>query len=327
MDRQTLADRLLAEGVDWRYPDQEGLSERVLDCRQSSIKEVLRWKGYDKLIRVFLNRFDCFYSGLLLRRSEPKLMLGWGLTTHSSLSPEGVRSMIRSVFSRIGYCLLYTQAYHMPFSAYYGRYEVLHWSLVIDCDDEQVTLVDDSGSPVYFQGYVGKVPWEVLADGWRQNAEGGVAYLVRETVPMESTWPGHCRQLLVDTVSEMVDRGGLNNLAGFIQAVEAAPLTELIEDLERLEFDLNYYRKARELWKLAVASGHFPAELTQGTWVEHLSDACQNWSLVMGVAMKWRRQPSRDYRAKLTDYLWQAYEAERACFLAMAELLQKEGSR
>lgn len=327
VDRQTLADRLHAKGVDWRYPDEEGLSERTLDCCQSSVKEVLRWKGYDQLLRVFLNPFDCYHVHLQLRRSEPQLMQGWQLTRHASLSPEGVRAMIRSVFARIGYCFLYTHAYYMPFSSYYSRYDVLHWSLVIDCDEEQVTMVDEAGDPRYFQGYIGKVPWDVLADGWRQNSEGGVAYLVRQTVPMEHTWPQNCRQLMADSVRQMVDGGGLSQLASFIRVVDTAPLAEVVAQLERLEFDLHYFRKLRELWKLAAAGGQLPNSLVQGDWLDDLARACQNWSLALGVTMKWRHQPTRDYRGKLTDYLWKAYEAERACFLAMRDLLQREGGR
>ncbi|MBO8162735.1 MAG: hypothetical protein H0Z34_03320 [Brevibacillus sp.] len=322
---ETLAERLITGGVDWRYPDEEGLSERVLDCRQSSIKEVLRWKGYDKLIRIFLNRFDCYHSGLLLRRSEPQLMMGWGLTTHSPFSPEGVRSMIRSVFQRIGYCLLFSEAYHMPFSTYYERYEIMHWSLVIDCDDQGMTLVDDSGHPAFFQGYVGNVPWSVLAKGWRRAGDGGVAYLIRDAAPLDDAWPAHCRRLIADSVTEMATRCGLDHLAGFIKEVERSPLSAVVSELERLEFDLNYFRKARELWRLAVSAGEIPANLLGSDWSEQLSNACQAWSLVMGVAMKWRRQPERDYRNKLVGYLWQAYERERAMIGAMAETLKEVG--
>ncbi|WP_068776343.1 hypothetical protein [Paenibacillus sp. FJAT-26967] len=317
---KTIAQTILSRNTDWRFPDEEGLSQRTLDCRQLCMMEVLKWKGVSRLTPIFLNAFDCESSGMLLRRQEPQLNLGWKLTRYSPLNPEGLFPLIQSILDHEGYVLLFYKAHEAPFSGYYEKHDIVHWSLLTGCDEQGVDLVDDEGAPAYFNGYIGRVPREVLLDTLGASGFGGAA-IIKEDPAYTRSWEEDFRSLVQMSVDNMINREGLKNLESFVQAVETAPLEELIGNLERLEFDIHYYRRLRELWKTAVEKQVVPEECVAPGWVEELLYVCKSWSLVMGVLAKWKRQPQRDYRLKLTDYLNQTLESERGFFRELKRIL------
>jgi hypothetical protein len=305
-----LAKSILDRGINWRIPDQHGLSERTLDCRQLSIKEILHWRGEKRLIEIFLNPFDCSHKFLLLRRSEPTLQMGWSIIRMVPDSPEKIVSLIKSVYQQEGYCILFFDAYHMPFSAYYGVYDITHWSLLIDHDDSCITLADDTGSPAYFTGNIGRIPWDQFLQSWTKVKGGGVAFVQYDQSRDRMEWEEVFRHLLITSYEQMVMQKGLDQLADFVGEVEQTPVSKLVHRLEQLEFDAHYFRRLRELWSLAVKKQVVPTRFLRSEWVEDLLDLCNCWSLIMGVLMKWKRQPERDYQEKLTGYLWEAWRLE-----------------
>ncbi|MEC0246719.1 hypothetical protein P4H65_13070 [Paenibacillus chitinolyticus] len=309
--------------VDWRFPDESGLSERTLDCRQLAVKEVLRWKGADELIPVFLTPFDSTGHGLLLRRSEPRLQRGWGLETCHPEFPEEMEGLLRSVFDREGYALLFYKAFDMPFSAYYGIHDVIHWSLVTDFDETHITLLDSAGAPSYFDGMTGRIPSGLFFEAWtdRQPVTSGAAFVTGAAPPFERNWEDEFAGIVRQSVTNM---GTDERLEQFIREFETAPLGDLTAHLDQLEFDLHYYRRLRELWLLAALRGAVPARYLKPAWVEELTYVCRCWSLVLGVLMKWKRQPDRDYREKVLAYLRQTLDNETSFFEALAEMAGEE---
>ncbi|PZD96815.1 hypothetical protein DNH61_06350 [Paenibacillus sambharensis] len=303
--------------MDWRFKDRFGLSEKTLDCRQLAVNEVLKWKGETEPLRVFLNAFDCTHSGLKLRRSAPELGAGWQLDMQQELDAERIRRKIIETFCREGYCLIYYQAYHASFLKYWHAHDVEHWSLVIGCDEGGITLADEAGAPDFFRGHIGFVPWAVIFDSWQLMSAGGIATVTGGSD--RGDWDIEFLSLVRQSVNHMRG-GGLACLHSFVQAVSGAPLDELIPSLEQLEFDIHYFRKLRELWQLAVQQSVVPGRFMQPEWVEELFYVCKCWSLIMGVVMKWKRQPERDYRLKLVDYLHQTWRNEQRLFESMASL-------
>ncbi|MCY9591238.1 hypothetical protein PC41400_06560 [Paenibacillus chitinolyticus] len=318
--RKTIAQTILSQKTDWRFPDGEGLSQRTLDCRQLCMMEVLKWKGERQLTPVFLNAFDCESNGLMLRRSEPEPGRGWRLTKYSPLNTEGLYPLIDSVFDHEGYCLLFYNAKEAVFSSYHGKHDIVHWSLLVDYDEAGVTLVDDEGAPAFFNGYIGKVPWQTLMSAHASSEKGGVAILGRRP-GYAKTWEEEFLSLVRASVHNMVDQQGLKNLENFVKAVAESRAEALIPMLETLEFDVHYFRRLRELWKAAVENGTVPDRYKAPGWVEELVYVCKLWSLVMGVLAKWKRQPDKDYSAKLTDYLGQALESEKGFYRELRHLV------
>ncbi|GIQ69328.1 alpha/beta fold hydrolase [Xylanibacillus composti] len=305
--RQTLAERLRAQDkVDWRFPDEFGLSERNMDCLQLSILEVLKWKGESNPIPIFLNAFDCKSEGLLLRRSLPVLHRGWKLIEYPRLDRERMQHLLRSLLDGEGYALVHYKAFHAPFSSYYHKHDVVHWALVIDYDEDYVHMVDDAGSEASFQGCLGKVPNALFFDTLAAAGNGGMAILQQSTSSVEEG--GHIAGLLRKSVSQM--EAGLASLSAFVDRVAETPAAALAEKLPMLEFDIHYYRRLRELWKTAAERRVIPDELLQDDLPEALHQVCEAWSFVMGVLMKWKRLPQRDFRDKLISLLREAVRAE-----------------
>jgi pimeloyl-ACP methyl ester carboxylesterase len=319
---ESLAQKLLSQKkVDWRFPDEYGLSERNLDCLQLSILEVLKWKGETDPIPVFLNPFDCHSGELLLRRSLPVLHRGWRLIQYPALDKERLQHLLRSVLDGEGYALVHYRAIQAPFSAYYEKHDVVHWALVIAYEEDHILLVDDAGSSVYFNGYIGKIPCSLFFDTLDAAKEGGVAILQKsaETMP----WKDRLIGLLQQSVNQMTAEGGLAKLTAFVNHVEQASARKLVESLDMLEFDIHYYRRLRELWKTALERGAFPDDVPQTGCAEALHQVCQTWSYIMGVIMKWKIQRERNYRTKLIGLLRQAAQEEQQLFQTMASMLEE----
>ncbi|WP_134683013.1 hypothetical protein [Brevibacillus migulae] len=323
-EKEHLAAEILAKGkLDWRFPDENGFSERNLDCFQLCVKEVLQWKREPELMQVFLGSFDCRHSGLLLRRMEPTLQKGWRLNRFGVVQADRIQSIIRSIFDGEGYCLIYYQAFTMPLSRYHQLYEVNHWALVIDVDDTHITIVDETGTSEWFQGSIGRIPWEVFLASWEKMGQGGPAFLTQQD-GASFTWDEAFIRLAGDSVRQMTVDGGLDNLKAFVRAVEDAPLPSLIARLDRLEFDIHYFRRLRELWQTAVQKKAIPASFVRSGWVEELTYLCKGWSLVLGVVMKWKKQPERDYRDKLVDYLHQIVSMETSFFKELERMVGEQ---
>lgn len=99
---------------------------------------------------------------------------------------------------------------------------------------------------------------------------------------------------------------------------------QIITNLETLEFDVHYFRRLRELWKNAIHQRVIPTPYIQPGWIEEIHHLCNTWSLVMGVLMKWKRQPERDYRSKLLGYLKDAIQSETDLITEWANMLRSE---
>lgn len=304
---QSLASSLrLREKVDWRFPDEYGLSERNLDCLQLSILEVLKWRGETHPIPIFLNALDCKSEGLLLRRSLPVLHRGWKLIQYPRLDEERMQHLLRSLIDGEGYALVHYKAFHAPFSAYYHKHDVVHWALVIDVDEEHVHVVDDAGSETYFQGYMGKVPHALFFGTLAGAGQGGTAILQKSAVAEPEH--EHLASLIRRSAEQM--ESGLAHLSAFAAQVADTPSEELVGKLAMLEFDIHYFRRLRELWKTAAERGVIPESLLRDELTAALQHTCELWSYVMGVLMKWKRLPQRDFRDKLLSLLHQALQAE-----------------
>jgi hypothetical protein len=327
-EERRLAEKLFAKGIDWRFPDEFGFSERNLDCKQLAVKEILEWKGEINLIPVFLNPFDCQTKGVLLRRSEPTLQRGFEILNITPHNPAQMDLLIQSLIDAEGYCLIYFNAYHMPFSSYYQMHEVIHWALVVSYDQEKVTMVDHAGNETYYKGYIGEIPWDIFKENWVKANDGGVA-LVKRASAQQEEWEACLYHLLEASYYNMHEKKGLQQLHQWIEVINQMHLEKLIQKLNRIEFDVQYFRRLRELWMLAVNHKKIPRPLYKSGWVEELYEACTSWSLVMGVLMKWKRQPKRNYREKLIYYLKQAHEYEEKMIEEIGLVIggyQNEGS-
>ncbi len=308
--------------VDWRFPDKHGFCERTLDCKQLSVKEVLEWKGQVDLIKVFLNHFDCSHSNLLLRRSEPELNMGWSIKTSTSISPSYIKTLILKQLKNHGYCLLFYKSFETTYSSYYNVHDLVHWSLIIDSNEGELTLIDEAGSKDYFDGQFGKIPWDVFLESWKQDSSHGIGILSFDQKETED-WDTVFLNLVRASVENMIDLGGLNHLKDFIYTIRNTPTDELVNMLETFEFDIHYFRRLRELWLLAVDRKVIPQKYLDPSWVEELFYLCKCWSLIMGVLMKWKRQPHKDYKQKLVDYLQQTLDNEIKFFTALEKVAEK----
>lgn len=297
----TLGKSLLEKGVNWKFPDSYGLCERNLDCRQLSIKELLSMKGETNLIRVFLNAFDCKSNDILLRRSEPKLGKGWYLKNENYSDVNSFKKGIAETYCKNGYSLIYFNTLNVPITEYYKIHDVIHWSLVVNISNTYVNVIDDTGIKEYFQRNLGTIPTKTFFNSFKGSDTLGTSYL--ECSNPINSWEDEFEKLLRESIENMLYHGGIDNLEQFIISVNKIPREKLVSRLEQLEFDINYYRKLRELWKLAVIHKEVPKPFFHSEWVEELWTICNLWSLVLGVLMKWKRQSDRDYKDKLNYYL------------------------
>jgi len=315
---QFIADR---GHVDWRFPDEFGLSERTLDCKQLAVKEVLRWQGETRFIPIYLNSFDCLYSGGIIKRNEPQLQNGHLIQTIAPGNGESLRHSIQRVYEREGYCLLFYQASQMPLSAYYGKYRVTHWSLVIGMHHDHVTVLDDAGIAPYFTGYMGRVSNDLFFASLQDpSIQLGLGWISKEKVGEASDWDSQFLTLMKQSAHNMIAGAQIEALKQFFDDLEQTETSVLVSRLEVLEFHINYYRKLRELWLHAVHASEVPTPYFQSEWIEELTYICKCWSLVMGVIMKWKRQPHKDYKDKLMDYLWDTYRNEQQFFHILLQL-------
>jgi hypothetical protein len=306
--------------VDWRFPDKDGFCERTLDCKQLAVKEVLRWREEKDLLQIFLNPFDCSSYKLQLRRSEPNFNLGWSLQTDHSISKDQIIQKIQQYIQSDGYCLLFYKSFETEYSNYYKVHDIVHWSLIVNADEEKFTLIDEAGHPSYFKGHLGQVDMDIFHSNWNCNSSYGIAKLSKKE-SMTKEWDTVSFELMKTSVENMTRLGGLENLKEFVETLKETDATTIIHLLETLEFDIHYFRRLRELWLLAVNRGSIPKQYVHPVWVEELFYLCKCWSLIMGVLMKWKRQPSKDYKKKLIDYLTQTYKNEERFFYAMKQSL------
>lgn len=315
--KNTIEEWISTQKLDWRFPNDRGLSERTLDCQQLSIMEILRWKGERQVIEVFLDSFSCSYSGLLLRRSEPSLQLGWWIEKGSPPSLEMQKKFLEKKLIKEGYALVYYNTLNVSFSKYYQTYDIVHWSIITSVNDKGVFLIDDAGSPKYFTNQRGFIPWDTFLHEWNE-AEGGVAFVRRESPIGDLS--DTIEKLLKKSIQNMLVEGGLKNFESFITELEYCETQRLIEQLNRLEFDFHYYRKLRELWHLAAIQKVIPPIWMRPEWIEELMFLCKCWSTIMGVVMKWKRQSEKDYKPILVDYLKQTFKAEERFFYLLLNL-------
>ncbi|SDN48777.1 hypothetical protein SAMN04488137_4656 [Fictibacillus solisalsi] len=306
--------------VDWRFPDKDGFCERTLDCKQLAVKEVLRWRKEKDLLPIFLSPFDCSHKDLQLRRSEPNLNLGWSLQTKHSIPKEKIISEIQHSISKNGYCLLFYKSFETTYSSYYKTFDIVHWSLIVNADEGKLTLIDEAGHPSYFQGHLGHVNFDNFQSNWLCDSNYGIGQVIKEE-SSNADWSSVCFELMRSSVENMTTHGGLENLKDFVDSLQETSPSIIVEYIETLEFDIHYFRRLRELWLLAVNRGIIPKPYVNPLWVEELFYLCKCWSLIMGVLMKWKRQPSKDYKKKLVDYVTQTYKNEERFFLAMKQSL------
>lgn len=306
--------------VDWRFPDKDGFCNRTLDCKQLCIKEVLNWKGETELIKVFLNPFDCSHHDLQLRRSDPTLNMGYVIQTINAISPEQVKKLIIQHINYHGYCLLFYKSYNTEYSGYYQRYDIVHWSLIVDADEKGITIIDEAGDPKYFEGQRGRIPWTDFLNNWKKDQYHGLGEIhLSQNENLE--WEDDFFNIVKESVTNMINLNGLNQLKDYICRIKDTPSSQLVSILETLEFDVHYYRRLRELWLLAVNKKVIPQRFLDPSWVEELFYLCKCWSLIMGVLMKWKRQPDKDYKQKLVDFLEQTLENERKFFTALKDVV------
>ncbi|WP_127531407.1 hypothetical protein [Paenibacillus kobensis] len=301
----SLAKSLFANGqiTDWRYPDKHGLCNRNLDCKELAVKEVLSWKGEPEPTRVFLHPWDCEHRGFLLRRTEYPLEHGWRVNSHAISDRQPLIQFITQAVQDEGYCLLYYKAFNKPFCSYYQRHDIIHWSLVIHCEEDGIWLFDDKGNHPYFSGSLGFVQWDHLVSEW--GVGEGVALLDYDPDRRESSM-SQLRRLSEFSVIGMAEQGGLHQLRTFINELSRKAPEELIPELERMEFDVHYFRRLREVWKSYALQNNLFSD--EGKNLLH--SVCRMWSLVIGVIMKWRRQPHREYQSVMIGHLYNAHEQE-----------------
>ncbi|MEK3788525.1 hypothetical protein [Paenibacillus sp. FSL K6-1230] len=296
--------------LDWRIPDEYGCSERNLDCRQLCALEVMKWKGEKNPVSIFLDPFNAVSDRLMLRRAEPVLHHPWKLTAFPALQDDKLQHLVRSIFEIEGYCLLYYKAVNVPFSAYHGKHDVIHWLLLADLTDTQVTVIDDTGLPPYFDGYQAVIPNHIFFPALQASGHAGAAILRHQEEPATDLGLEWFPKLAAQSATQMLQDGGLDSIAHFADALEQAERAELLESLEQLEFDVHYFRKLRVLWDTAVEQKNIPERYLKPEWTSALKEACNQWSYAVGVLMKWKRQPERDYRQRLVGYIHDALAAE-----------------
>lgn len=315
-----LADVFLKQKTDWRFPNELGLSERTLDCRQLSVMEVLKWKGETSIVETFLSPFNCRIEGLSLRRKEAGLGFGWHVVPSSPIIGTKISETIRAKIDQESYCLIYYNPFYMPFSQYYRTHNLTHWSLVYKYDEKQITLADTAGRTSYFAGNIGDIPWSDFIDAWESAPNGGVAILRKNDQNMN--WNQQFYHIIEESVVSIIVNKEGEELKQWIETIQNTPLNTVVSKLEKFEFDVNYYRKLRELWLLAVYKRLIPKPYLKYGWAEGLVDLCKSWSLVVGTIMKWKRQPDKDYRKRLLDYLWETYTYETIFFKELEKLLE-----
>lgn len=305
--------------IEWRFPDELGLYDRNLDCKQLAIKEILKLHQERNIPRVFLNPFDCRHEGLKITRKEPKLNRGWKIKEFPEISPLKVIELIKNTFFQHGYCLIYFDAYNIQFSSYYQKHDIVHWSLVTYIDDTHITLVDMAGDKKYFDGNTGKIQLSEFQKIWWDCKNGGIAYIWKDQYS-KSNWENEFNQVIQTSVNSMLNTGGLDHFESFITNLKETDIDLLRKKLESMEFEIHYYRRLRELWKLAAFRGDIPTKFKKASWIEELIDSCTHWSLVMGILMKWKRQEHRDYQVKLVDYFEQILMIEKRLFLELTKV-------
>lgn len=307
----TLRERVEQKKLDWRFPDESSFSDLNLDCRQTCIKEVLSWLGEKDLAQVFLDHFSCHYTTLTLRTNEPSLHRGWELVQQQVKDLDSCISSIQTIFREKGYVLFYYRAFDFKYSAYYQKYDLIHWALVVDADEQGITIMDDSGTPEYYKNYLGCFTWAEFVQGfieWPIDAKAGVGFLKRRDSVLK--WEEEFTQICNLSVKSMFAEHGISAFQQFIYDLATLPLDEITDDLERLEFDMHYYRRRRELWKIAIEQNLLPSHFVQDHVKQSIIALCKSWSLVMGVIMKWKYQPYRDYREKIVNYLNHTLQCE-----------------
>jgi len=303
--------------INWRFPNEYGLCERNLDCRQLAAMEVAIWKGESSLIAMFLEPLNCQHEPLSLRKQVSSMRRGWQLEVCRSIDSLDIQRHICDLVDKEGYCLLYYKAFNMKFLSYYQRYDITHWSLVTGYDEQNVFIADTAGTAPFFNGTLGTIPWTSFIDSWAEASEdNGAAVLCNSDESL--TWQQEFEQIYYNSLKEMNEMQGLEHLKRFVEDVEEVGSDLIIKNLDRLEFDIHFYRRAKELWNLATLRGVIPVQYMHKEWASELKEVCQSWSLVMGVLMKWKRQKDRDYKVKLVEYLRNAYLAERSLLTELA---------
>lgn len=303
--------------TDWRFSDFYGLSERTLDCKQLVVKEVLQWQGETNLIPIFLDSLSCHFDGDSLKRNNSAIR-GYSLVEKSAFAPDDLRSLVSNLFEKEGYCLIRYPAGEAMFSSYYKKYMISHWALVLDIQPEFVILMDTTGTSPYFEGQIGKVMWEYLP---RHNCS---AAIVRKEGDVRS-WEHDFLGLVQDTLREMTNHG-LHDLHQYISFISNLSVSEIVQRLERMELEVHSFRQVRELWNTAIRKQSIPPIYIMAGWIEEFEYVCRAWSLVLGVLMKWKRQPERNYKQKLMDYLEPTYRSEKSLINELEQVLLKRGS-
>lgn len=320
-NNETLYEFFINNKIDWRFPNEYGLGENNLDCRQLSIMEVLRWRGNKNIIPVFLNSYDCFHKGILIRRSQPLLQCGWSINPVKQFPQQDIDKTIRTLIDQEGYCLLSFNAFQMKLSNYYKVHDVTHWCLVLGYDEDYIYIADTSGIQKFFSNSIGKIPWAAFLDAWDRLDSWGISVIDYSNDECDNNSSNNVSKLLYDSVQSMKYEGGLKELSSFISTLENSDLRDLVSVLEQLEFDIHYFRRLRNLWKTAFEKHAVPEAYVVPGLVEENMNVTKYWSLVMGVLMKWKRQPYQDYREKLFGYLREAYLAEVKYFDEMEKTI------
>ncbi|MBU8772066.1 hypothetical protein [Cytobacillus oceanisediminis] len=322
MKRETLFQRISNMKIDRRFPDKDSFSDLNLDCRQFCIKEVLRWLGEEDLIKVFINPLSCYHFKLSIRTNEPTLQRGWRLNTQNFESSMEIQEVIQQMFNKFGYALLFYKAYNFPHSTYYQKYDIMHWALVLDCCEETITIMDDSGTDNYFRNTIATFTWDQFISPWNSQKDfGGAAYLTKEDLSQK--WEEEFAVISRQTVENMTEKGQAN-FKKFIDDIKELPIEEIREMLEKIEFELHYYRRQRELWKIAFSKNIVSNNKFLIILQNSLINLCKQLSLVMGVVMKWKRQPNKDYRDKLVSLLNGVYQQEKILIKEIGEFLKNE---
>ncbi|WP_128895436.1 hypothetical protein [Longirhabdus pacifica] len=323
MTNTLLAQLRRREKIDWRYPDEYGFSERNLDCLQLSILEILKWKGESNLFPIFLDAFDCRADGLLLRRTLSCLQHGFKMIQYPSLSREQTPHLLRSFMDGEGYALVHYKAYYAPFSSYYKKHDVIHWALIIDMDEEYITIIDDAGSSAFFTHHMGKIPTSLFFDTFTDPIVSGGMAIVRETeVTMSDA--DHINKLLQQSVKQMMHQDGLQQLQAYVHTVSQTSSTELISHLDMLEFDIHYFRRLRELWSTAIEQRVLPNNNHLQPLAILLQQVCQSWAFIVGLLIKWKVQTNKDYKPKLVSLLHQVLDDEQMLFLTMQSVVEEK---
>lgn len=312
--RKTIMQFVQESRVDWRFSDLYGLSERTLDCQQLAVKEVLQWQGYADIIPVFMDSLSCHFDGNALKRKSSAIR-GYSVVVQNTSAEDELRTTVTDLFNKQGYCLIQYPASEASFSSYYNKYSITHWALVVGVQADSVTLMDTTGTSPYFNGPIGNVPWELLP------LHDCFAAIVRQE-GSPGNWENDFVRLVKDSIVEMNDNG-LHNLHQYITYISGHSGLELVPKLERMELEVHSFRQVRELWNTAIRKQVIPIDYMLAGWVEEVEYLCKAWSLVMGVLMKWKRQPERNYKQKLIDYLLPTYKSEKLLINELEQILRR----